>query len=352
LPPKTKYGKPALHHRTIWDPCFDRSQGWHVQLEETDEERAKRKEKENSAAISGCFSKSAAAHSQPAAQVTKPVRSENKNNVKKGPCKVVNKPVAKPVTDVVNEDDIYNNVDSSPVTKKEVFVSKYFGKGDPPAQKRAVVDDDVTFSPEPKRLKLSADQHSTPKAKVMQQKDWFDALDDKETADRRSLVYDVTTPKQVDKPFKPPAMKSPNKEKADEIVRKRNPFAKKLQSPPKTEVSPLKISASQVSTKSLTSENEYDLPSSPELARPLPVVESPPPSKCTNPPLSKLSLPTTKLFSSQLKTLSDVSNSASSGYFAPKPGTAKVSGLLKRNNKAGKSSKGQQPSILSMFKKV
>ena len=99
------------------------------------------------------------------------MRPVSKPVTKQPACKVANKPVARPVCEVVPEDDIYNDVDRSPpVAKKEVFVSKYFGsgsaKGEVPVKKRIVQEiDDVTFSPEPKKLKLSADQHSTPKAR-------------------------------------------------------------------------------------------------------------------------------------------------------------------------------------------
>jgi len=374
LPPKTKYGKPVLHQKSIWDPTYDPRNGFRVQLEETEEERAKSKAATDSAAISSCFSKSSAGSVTSTTSKAPSIAPSKQKAVEAS--KKVNKPVSRPVTEVVCEEDIYNVPESedgslnrlreseTKTPTKEVFVSKYFGGGNtssPVARifKRSVVSPDGSLpSPSPKKIRLTMDtnQHSTPKAKrvvatLPAQKDWFDTLDDEETKDKRALVYDVTTPKQqspVNKPFKPPVMTPPpslpSQEKT-EVRKSRNPFAKKVVSPPQQiqSVSPLKISASQLSTKAITCGDENLMfedevqPLSPKLTdRPQPVIDSPPP----------------KSISSQLKSLSELSETSST-YFSAKSSSVKVSGLMKKSHNKGKQSNNKsQPSILSMFKKV
>jgi len=221
--------------------------------------------------------------------------------------------------------------------------------------------------------------------------DWFDALDEDGGGldkDRKSTIAFEVSPKAAyngggvgaaavaaNKPFKPPSQVA----ETDESVRKRNPFAKKLlsplKSPPSTKKkenssllsntnSPLKISCSQVSTKSLTGgdddviecNDDYDVtattscyPSLPAAATP----KSPPKAVIKSPPPSRKSLELfpTSSSSSEKKRLSDVSKTSSS-YFPPKGNMnkARVSGLLKKKPPPPPN-KGQ-PSILQMFGKA
>ena len=281
---KTRYGKPVLSQRSIWDSVYDPAQGFEVVAEIPAAEKAKKKA---DVAIQNCFSKRAVA------PVSKP---EVKPDVK---------PDVKPELDVSLEESVAEIYRQN--KPKEVVVSKYFGLPSPVPKRKSDFE-----SPAPKRRRQEV-EHSTPKS--VRKKDWFESLDDEVTKDEKTLVYDVS--KAAQKPFKPPSKVDPDAE----TTRKRNPFAKKSQSPVKENKSslfnvksPLKIASSQLCTQSLTDDVKGPVK---------PVVESPPKK------------------SSQVKTFSDLSKTASS-YFPAKGNRAKVSGLLKN--------KGQR-SLLQMWGK-